>query len=346
MNNTVVAKDISIGLPVWLRGSDEVVMSTTVVLHRNISGFLFPHKERQGKLLGICDSVIDKAESLPGSDRLSYSFLSDMPSIAKGLIFERRMCDSVLYESTVPMVVFVSGNGEVAIHVNSSDHLEISVSKPGFSVVECLRNAKIIADRLKLSYAKSSEFGYLTSMPALMGTGLDIRLKMYLPALVVEDESFKWITECKSKGLLAAGFFGRDENPYGDLYVFRNQNTHRKTESDLIDTFETVKTKLRDLEMKSRGTWDKQESDDAIYRAYGTFKYVRQITFAEAMSGLSLIRFGVETGVLSGVSRDLVLQLISDIFPTALLHKTGCPLDEINASRATHIRDVLSACPI
>ena len=343
MQNTIGLEELVNGeLPVWLRKATGVPLSTTVVLHRNIKGCKFVHKAKADDLKELSIKILKAVQRLPGSERLSYSLASIIEPAVKGVIYERCICDTVLMEAPWPGVVVVSKNGEVGIHVNAVDHLEISVSKPGLSVSECIKSANFIADNLGLAYAKTEAFGHLTTMPALMGTGLDVRMKIHIPGLVLEQEPVRWMTYAKSLGVITTGFFGPDSDPFGNIFSLRNQNTHRKTEKDIIDVFGKVIAHVTEAEEKATKDYDPQARMDAIARAFGMLSYVHQIDFDEAMSGLSLIRLGINIGMIDNISHDALSRLIFNIFPTQVQQKTSCPPDEIKSARATLIREALS----
>ena len=130
--------------------------------------------------------------------------------------------------------------------------------------------------------------------------------------------------------------------PFGNMYSFRNQNTHRQSEKDLLEAFQKLVAIIVGLEDKTRSEMDPDFRKDTIARAFGMLRYVHRIDFPEAMAGLSLVKLGLEMGLLKSISMDKLNNLIFNIFPTHLQFKTGCPPDEINVVRAALIREVFS----
>lgn len=329
-------------LPVWLRGEDEFVFSSKVVLHRNLKGYKFPRCSSKSEQEEVCHKVLNAAMSLPGSDKLSYSFIEDMIPMDRGLMFERGMCDTLLSGFDRKQAVIVSDNGEVTIHVNAFDHIEITVNKPGMEIEKAIRSASLVAKKLGLEYAEMDPFGYLTTIPALMGTGMDVRILIHLPSITFDKEHHNWTTYATSEGILVSGFFGFESAAFGAMYSLRNQNTHKQTEEGVAKTFRNILDPIIDVERVLRSETNLTKQKDTIARAYGTLRYVCQISFSEAMSGLSLVRLGINLGLLTSVTLKDLSRLVCDIFPTHLQANHRCLPEDVDTVRASVIRKALS----
>ncbi len=179
----------------WLDASgdhSDIVLSTRVRLARNLQGQAFGPRARVNDREAVLKQVKQATEKL---DMLQGATLAELPTMnrrTRQILLERRLIsrelagakDATPHRATA---VVLASPAPISIMVNEEDHLRLQ------SLVSGLRfqSAWSIVDRLDeelgqdLPYAYHNEFGFLTSCPTNVGSGLRASVFMHLPGLRV-----------------------------------------------------------------------------------------------------------------------------------------------------------------
>jgi protein arginine kinase len=234
--------------------------------------------------------------------------------------------------------------------VNEEDHLRLQALQSGL----CLREAYQRVDRLdeelgdQLPYAYHQEFGFLTSCPTNVGTGLRASILVHLPGLVLTKEIGKVLQGISQVGLTFRGLHGEGSEVVGNFFQISNQTTLGKGEEDLLEHLEKIVAQVIHLEQQARQVLLRDAPaviEDKIWRAYGLLRYARSLSFDEVMNLLSGVRLGVSLNLLSGL-RVYTLNKIMIYAQTAHLEQAaGRALNEAESDlhRASYVRRVLAA---
>ena len=170
---------------------------------------------------------------------------------------------------------------------------------------------------------------------------------MHLPGLVETREitaALKGITEL---GLTFRGLFGEGSEVVGSFFQISNQTTLGRTEEDLVDHLDRVVRKLIRDEAKARQVLIRDasaETEDKVWRAYGTLRYARLLSFEELMGFLAPVRMGMSLKLLPGLR---VYSLNKMMVFTQLAHLEQAAgrelsIEESDAHRAAYVRRVLA----
>ena len=148
--------------------------------------------------------------------------------------------------------------------------------------------------------------------------------------------------------LALRGLYGEGSRALGDFYQVSNQFTLGKAErvirkdvheavKFLIDSERTVRDAL--VEGESRG-----QTLDRVHRALGTLENARILSSEECLSCLSAIRFGVDQGVVDGVSLHALNRILLHAQPGHLQLRAESALDatERDLLRAELVREILA----
>ena len=122
--------------PLWLRGNEKFVFSTTVALNRNLTGFKFPNKANLEEKRKVCCKILGKIHHGPLSSQFMFDSVKNMSMEVKKLLFERRdtyCCTRDPDSSDETRVVLVNNDESVVIVVNDDDHLQVRASCPGLN---------------------------------------------------------------------------------------------------------------------------------------------------------------------------------------------------------------------
>jgi len=331
-------------LPVWLRGDDPIVLATSVCIHRNLSGFRFPHCAKKTELQDVCKEVLKAATKSGRYKQFKFDLVSSMSFHLRNLIYERRVAQPLAYDLDLdlfPMMLLLSDDETKSVVVNANDHIEARVNRPGFDLDTCFAEATELVDCMSLKYAKNDAFGYLTASPAIMTTGLEVEILMHIPGILFNYENDKWSTFAKAHGVNPDGFFGIGSIPLGNMFTFCNKTTHRQSLNQATERFNTVIPKLVEIEEEARME-DQEGRDDNIARALGVLKYAKTITFLESMAAISMLRLGMDFGLYKDYQYDTIKKLCASVFDRHLIHSTKCAPDNVDQVRSDLIRRALN----
>jgi len=165
----------------WLDASGDhagTVLSTRIRLARNLEGFAFPSRAREGERLRILARVRDAVGSAPGLAKSVLVRVDELPNEERLLLHERHLVSRELagLDPQHPVrsgaAVFL-GDG-AAVMVNEEDHLRLQTLRSGFDLASAYAAIQGLDDELgrRVPYAFHQEFGFLTSCPTNTGTGM------------------------------------------------------------------------------------------------------------------------------------------------------------------------------
>jgi protein arginine kinase len=245
--------------------------------------------------------------------------------------------------------VAVNEGESISVMVNEEDHIRAQVFLAGYDLSETFNRAERLDEALmhRLPLAFSEEFGFLTSCPTNTGTGMRLSVMLHLPGLVWSEEIEKVSQSAQKLHLAVRGLYGEGSRALGDFYQVSNQVTLGRSEEQIMaDVGEAVNRVL---------TWEREVRDalvegeartrtlDRIYRSLGTLERARILTSEEALNFLSGVRFGVEKGLISGITvQDLnrALLLSQPAHLQRVYQKKLSPIER-DERRATLIRNLL-----
>lgn len=336
-------------LPVWITGSDDIMLLNSITLKRNIAGSKFPGKMTLPERKEIHDSIIEAIEESKPVRGLKRISLNQIKAPDRFFIFERKWFNNFWVTTEgeeAYSTLLVSEDEKKCILINNDDHIEVRVTDNKLSLYKCYEEAEKILKKIGLEYAKRDAFGYLTAIPALMGTGMQIEVMLHTPALLFNEDEPQCLEQLEDKGILIGGFFGSDSDILGNFVTLHNQNTHRSTVKSSLDFFEQAVKSVVEKEKREMEVLDPILKRDAISRAFGTLKYVHQIDFHEAFTGLSFIKLGMDDGMVEGVSLEEWKTAMCRIFPSHLHCLYDFAGDEEDIMRAEVCNDFLSKAEV
>jgi protein arginine kinase len=170
---------------------------------------------------------------------------------------------------------------------------------------------------------------------------------LHLPALVQAKQIDKVFRALQKINLAVRGLYGEGTQAFGDFYQISNQQTLGRTETELIRNLSDVVPQIIGYERTARQTLlneRRQLLHDQVSRAYGVLKTAHTISSEETMHLLSLVRMGVNLGLIDDLEIPTVNELFIHTQPAHLQKLRGRPLevDDRNVARATYLRNRLS----
>ena len=343
----------------WLDASGEhsdVVLSTRIRLARNLEGFAFTGRARDGERLRVLSKVREAVRSVPTLAGAVLVRVDELDASDRLLLHERHLVSRELAAIDTPTTVrsgaAVLLTDVAGVMVNEEDHLRLQALRSGFNVEGARQAVDRLDDELgsRLPYSFHSEFGYLTACPTNTGTGMRASVLIHLPGLVLTKEIGRVLNGLQSIGLTYRGLYGEGSEVVGNFFQISNQTTLGRSEDDLTEQLTRVVRQLIEKEEEARRVLLRDAGyiiEDKLWRAYGTLRYARSLTFDEAMNLLSGVRLGVGLKLIGGLSVYTLNKLLIFCQSAHVAHAEGRALTEsdANVSRARYVRQALADEP-
>lgn len=340
----------------WLEADGplaDVVLSTRVRLARNLHDHRFGLRADDDERQAILDASREAAQR---TRALGEGMILPMGRVSEGtrrLLLERHLVSRELVgeEGGEPphfSALFLADDDSLGVMVNEEDHLRLQSLVSGFRLRDAWRRVDELDEELSahLRYAFHSEFGYLTSCPTNVGTGLRASVLVHLPALVLTQEIGKVLQGISQVGLTFRGLYGEGSEVVGNFFQISNQTTLGKTEEDLIDHLQKIVQQVVQYEKQARNVLLRDARtviEDKVWRAYGLLRHARSTSFEEVMNLLSGVRLGLGLKLLPGL-RVYTLNQIMIYAQSAHLEKLAgnvLSTGDADAYRAGYIRRLL-----
>lgn len=322
----------------WMQeGELPIVLSTRVRLARNLEGSTFPQDMKDDEAGEIQEKITGAlADFELESEKTAYLPLNELTAIEKKVLIEKHLISPEFAGLTPSRGVILSDTHRISVMVNEEDHIRIQVLLPGSNLWEAQRIAGMIDDyfEARLDIAYKEKFGYLTSCPTNVGTGLRVSVMVHLPALVMINQIQKVLGALTPLGLAVRGLYGEGSKAFGNIFQISNQITLGKSEEDTLTNMEAVTRQVVEHEMRAREVLQAQNplvTADRAWRARGILQNARLLNSEETFSFLSDDRLGMDMGILPKVSAGFVSLLIDSL--------QGCLQYRANRSLEGHMAD-------
>ena len=326
--------------------NSDIAVSTRIRLARNLKNVPFPNAmtadEKKKTVKKIADSILN------GNSVLAKDFelveLDFLAPLDRQLLAEQHLISPAMLEGN-GHAVLLNKDRTISIMLMEEDHIRLQTILPGFDLNEAWNLANKVDDVIEenLEYAFDSEFGYLTSCPTNTGPGLRASVMLHLPALEMTNQLQRIVNSSTKLGIAVRGLYGEGTEIQGSLLQFSNQITMGASENEIIAKLENIVNQIINHEKDAREHLKKNNYDalaDKLWRSYGTLKYARSITSAEAKELLSDVRLAQNMGIITD-SKINTTELEVDTEPASIMKQAGKNLNpaERDRQRAEIIRN-------
>lgn len=341
----------------WLDGSGEashLVLSTRVRLARNLAAHRFSARASEPEREAILAAVSEAAQDTVTLHRALVLRLDQLAGLDRQLLHERHLVSKELAapgaESTPRRAAAVLLGPDLGVMVNEEDHLRLQGLASGLALGQVHAAVHRADTELgqRLAFAFHPQFGYLTSCPTNVGTGLRASVLIHLPGLVLTKEIHRVLQGLAQVGLTYRGLYGEGSEVVGNFFQLSNQTTLGQSEEELLDHLGRIVGQVIGHEEKARQILLRDAPsilEDKVWRAFGLLRYARALGFEEAMNLLSGVRLGVGLGLVPDVGMYTVNRLLIETQPAHLQAMAGGVVDEVElpVRRARHVRTILEA---
>ena len=335
----------------WLADSgpdDDIAISTRIRLARNLKDTPFPicasDEDMRKSVLGL-QLATEKTKCLKDPIFLEMQKLSDLD---RAILFERRLVSLDFSVRPKLSALILSKNEDLSVMINEEDHIRMQAIHSGLQLGDVWSRINEFENTIskQIPFAFDQNLGFLTSCPTNVGTGMRASVMLHLPGLALAGQVQPLIQGVNKLGLAVRGIFGEGTDNLGNLCQISNQSTLGESEQDIIKRLEMVISQIINHEKNARTKLLEANRDfllDNIGRAYGSLKYSYIISSKEALNSLSMLRLGVDMGVIKTVHIHTVNELFMLAQPAHLQKYAGKSLsqEERDKMRATLIRDKL-----
>lgn len=339
----------------WLRGEgpeSDIVISSRIRLARNLADFCFPARADEATRRAIDTLLRERIAGLSTAPNLSVVDVAALGTLDRKFLVERQLISREHAECSGQRSACIGPHETVSLMINEEDHLRMQVFRSGYALQSAWEEINRIDDELeeRISFAFSDEFGYLTSCPTNVGTGMRVSVMLHLPALVMTREIQKVFQAMHKMNLAVRGLYGEGSQALGDFYQISNQVTLGRSEEQIIQNVQRVIPDILSYERRARQALvkeDRQRLLDQVWRALGVLNSARTISSEETMEKLSSLRLGINLQLVDDVDIATVNQLFMQIQPAHLQKIRGEELEsaERNVVRAAFLRERLGTPP-
>lgn len=326
------------------RGKDsDVVVSTRIRFSRNLADFRFRTSKEEAKQI---EKMIEEKANEIGYN-LKFLRLSNMDEITKLSLVEKNIISPELAIKEGIGAILINEEENICIMINEEEHLRIQVFNSGLELESTLNLAIEVDEKIQelLNIAKSKEYGYLTTCPTNVGTGMRASVMVHLPGLTKTGNIRKILNSITSFGMEIRGTHGENTKSEGDMYQISNKQTLGITEEEIVKKLKVITEKIIEQERIARKYLAKDaiELEDKVYRSYGILKNCRMISQNEAISLLTDVKLGTDMGIIKEMTDKKVSELYLYVKSANLQKYFGTKMDvkDRDIKRAEMIRNII-----
>lgn len=323
--------------------NNDIVIASKITLVRNLSDTVFVRRMSDEIAKSVSKKVFACIKNSPLGKEFDLINLQDLSKakaqsyVEKGLISDRFLSNEKANS------FLLSKDNDICVMINEEEHIKITAYEQGDNIIQAYNKANDVDDVFinGLKIAFSSRFGFLTSSPMYLGTGLKASLILHLPALNRNNLISRLSSMVNKLGMSLNSAF---ENQAGDIFVLSNLVTLGVTEKASLDNLNAVSAQIimqeRNARQQLKGNAD---FEDKLYRNLGILKLARKLNTEEMLGGLSLVRLACSMGYFD-YSVSLLNEMLANLFDATLVDSSNSDLSQTMCEtlRAQIIREKLA----
>lgn len=288
----------------------DIVISSRIRLARNIKGIPFTTKCKPEDLEKVINIMNNEVNSLGYGLKLFR--MDKIDNVTKLSLIEKHLISPEFVAKTENSItqnlkaILLNDDENICIMVNKEDHLRIQVFSAGLDL-ENLKNLIVEIDEKideACHYSCDRKYGYLTTCPTNVGTGMKVSVMVHLPALTITGNINKVLQIVNSFGMNIRGLYGEGTQSLGNIYQISNNQSLGLTEDEIVKNLNIITSKIIDQERLARKNLTKEplELEDRICRSYGILTNARKLTSEECLKLWSDVKLGMDLGIIEGLT--------------------------------------------
>lgn len=325
---------------------ENIIVSSRIRIARNLEGVPFKTKTKCA-FDALADSIKRKNKGFVSTR------VSDLSADMTHALFEQHLISRELVDAKNNSIIVARPDNKLVIMLGEEDHIRIQSLQTGLALQNAYQSAaKIVADledEYELAYR--DEFGYLTSCPTNLGTGMRASVMLFLPALTITGQINHIISQLSSRHLTVRGVYGEGSTANGYMYQISNQACFQMKESEIISMVESVVMQIVKLEQRTQTTLFKDKADeiiDQVQRAWGILTNAYMLPSAEAMEHLATLKLGVCLGIINFKNHRIIDDLFFITQPNTLVTQDERAQSYVTRDkiRAARVKEILTTSRI
>lgn len=325
----------------------DAVICTRYRLSRNITEFPFPARLDAAS----AKEMINRVGSVLEANGFNKNDFSEISHASAYSLAEKMYITPDFIRESLPHALYLNEPCSLSAMLGRREHVQLQCILSGFDLKDASSSVQKIEELLdsKFNFAYDERFGYLTSDPSYLGSGAEISVVLFLPALRRSDFIQSIAEKLSRGGMCLKPFMG--EAADSNLYVLTNKLTDLP-QSKLIKYFTSVTRDLIDSERSQRRETVGEEYEriaDAAMRAEGILKYANLISYSDFLKYSSDVRLGISMGVITDIKTELLTSLLIELLPATLCSSSDTSSVKNRSSvsvekeRASYIKEHLTA---
>lgn len=333
------------------KSDNHILIASRVRLARNLVAYPFSLKIQDDQAGRMVSEVKDKffQQYEGGEDYYQFYDMNTMDTAQKNAMAERCTITPLLRDKKQAAGLITSGDESECIMLNEEDHVRIQAVLRGDALGTAYKEADRLDDVLseRLEYAYNHKYGFITSCPTSIGTGLRAAYIMHLPFMEKEKLIKPLADELNRLGFMLRNMYGDASGALGSIYILSNQRTLGMSEEDILVSLKNMMVQVTDHERRARERLlrkKRPEIEDMVYRSYGILKYGKMFAAGEAMNHLSNVRLGFDEDILKPEAEGGdIYSVMLGVLPATLVYSEGKNLGSLerHESRARYIHEHL-----
>ena len=325
-------------------------ISSRIRLARNWKEYKFPDKLTTAEAGEMIQRLRNELEGLDKAAGEAFygTMVAQIPEVSRMAMRERRVFNSGIVDRKTPVGLMLSESEDISLVLNGDDHIRLQLLAPNNRLYQLWDRANRLDDCINehVNYAFSDRYGYLTSFPTNVGTGMRANVVVHLPALSTGKQFPKLLESLTRFGVTIRGVYGTEKENPGSLYDIANAKTLGLSEKEILDLVTKVASRLNNEENQVRRKSlenHRLERVDEAFKAYGLLKYARKLSLKDALNYISQVMAGITDGIVKMEEPCSLYRLYLGVQPSNLISSAEGPVDreKIDAVRADYIRKEL-----
>ncbi len=292
--------------PAWLSAAGEmgdVVLATLGRLVRNLPHEPFPGWSNEASRRRVVEALLPTLLARPGFKSAFHADMTELSLTQRRALMERKLITPCMAARQAGCHLIIPRRQDVTVMLNEEEHLVAHFLQQGLNLNNVLTDMQRFAAALQndIEFAHDAAHGYLTSLPAEAGEGMQLYVVLHLPGLVLAN-----MTDQISRGLeklqlnMAPYNTGLQEDTGNTFIIFTNAIAPGKSREVMSALEELIHTlALREIQVRAKLCHTKTlELADRLGRAFGMLCYAVRLSYREMLDALSLLRVGTQCGML------------------------------------------------
>jgi protein arginine kinase len=313
MSETAKNEAVTTGNDAWYAydGPDnDVILSTRIRLARNLANFPFPRNFKNDDGVRIRTLIFDSFAQGQNPDSYQALAASELDDLGGRILSERGIISRIQPDAASSSVgIVMRTDGRVACTINDTDHVRIASFVPGLNGDQAYALCRDVDDALQkaVQFAASYDFGFLTTSLSDTGSGMKASVFAHLPSVTFSGKIIDVFTGLQNKGIAVGACFGSGSEPgsaLGSYYQISTTGAENGSEFDQLAVLVSSARYLAELERRTRTDCLERNHTsmvDRVYRAYAKVKFASLVPLRESVETISVIKWGYDAGILSGI---------------------------------------------